>query len=107
MVDQAAAIVGMLNRIEQRLERGTIAPRFKSVADTVVYAGLSADSIRRLVERGDLTAYRSVKGKIVLDIQEVDSFILGSTNRPQNGRGAHLHNSTEPVVNLNEKTRRP
>jgi len=63
--------------------------RFLSVKAAAMYTELSEDSIRRMLERGALTAFRPVKGKILIDRQQLDSTILGSSSRPRSGRGLH------------------
>ncbi|NQU20951.1 MAG: helix-turn-helix domain-containing protein [Candidatus Nealsonbacteria bacterium] len=61
--------------------------RYLGVKASATYSDLSEDTIRRLVERGDLTAHRPVKGKVLIDKQQLDRLILGSTRVPQRGRG--------------------
>lgn len=61
--------------------------RFFGIADAAIYAGLSEESVRRLLSRGTLTALRPVKGKIVIDRHQLDSVILSATSRPRRGRG--------------------
>ncbi len=68
-------------------QSSALAQRFLSVKSAATYADLSEDSIRRLIERGDLTAHRPVKGRILIDREELDRLITGSTRRPVNGRG--------------------
>lgn len=90
---QFAAAIDPLQAIAERLdllvERSHAAPqaRYLSIKSAAGYTELSEDSIRRMLERGDLTALRPVKGKILIDRQELDAVILGSTTRPRVGRG--------------------
>ncbi len=76
-------------RLDLLVERSHAAPqaRYMSVQSAAAYTDLSPDSIRRMLERGDLTALRPVRGKILIDRQELDAVILGSTTRPRMGRG--------------------
>jgi len=61
--------------------------RFLGVADAGRYAGLSPESVRRLIASGKLTAYRPVKGRVVVDVRQLDALVLGSTAMPRTGRG--------------------
>lgn len=84
-VPSNADLAAMLGLLLERTAAGE--RRFFSVADAAVYASLSEESIRRLLSAGKLTALRPVKGKISIDRQELDAFILSSTARPRIGRG--------------------
>jgi len=77
----------ILAKLDELLQRPVHQPRFLSIKQAGEYSSLSDDSLRRLIERGDLTACRPVKGKILLDRQELDRLILGSTAIPRRGRG--------------------
>jgi len=61
--------------------------RFMGVQSAAAYSDLSTDSIRRLIERGDLTAHRPVRGRVLVDRLELDDVILAATDRPRSGRG--------------------
>jgi excisionase family DNA binding protein len=61
--------------------------RFLGVADAAGLAGLSIESIRRLLAAGKLTALRPVRGKILIDRRELESMVLNSTATPKLGRG--------------------
>lgn len=61
--------------------------RWFGVANGAAYCDLSEESIRRLLSSGKLTAHRPVKGKILIDRNELDSLILGATSTPRTGRG--------------------
>jgi hypothetical protein len=76
----------LANRLTDRLGRSP-APRYLSVADASVYAGVSEDSIRSLLAGGKLTALRPVPGRVVIDRVELDALIRSSTSRPRRGRG--------------------
>ncbi len=84
MTDHLQAI---LNKLDALLERSGPPRRFLSVAEAAAYSSLSDDSIRRLIERGDLTALRPMAGKILIDRDELDRLILGSTRQPTHSRG--------------------
>ena len=79
---------GLLRRVDALVSGGPgPVPRFLDIGAAAAYASLSRDSIRRLIDRGDLTPHRPVRGKILIDREELDRLILGSTDRPRNGRG--------------------
>ncbi len=61
--------------------------RFLGIVDAARYAGLSPESVRRLIAGGRLTAYRPVKGRVVVDVRQLDALVLGSTTMPRTGRG--------------------
>ena len=63
--------------------------RFLSVKAAGLYADLSEDSVRRLIERGELEGYRPVRGRVLVDREQLDRLILGSAQHgpPRNGRG--------------------
>jgi hypothetical protein len=61
--------------------------RFLGIVGASRRANLSPESIRRLIAGGRLTAYRPVKGRVVIDVRELDAFVLGSTVTPRTGRG--------------------
>lgn len=82
-----AQIEALHAKLDRLLERTAQPQRFLSIRSAAAYSDLSTDSIRRLLERGDLTAHRPVKGRVLLDRLELDRVILGSTTRPVNGRG--------------------
>jgi len=79
------------NALDRKLDTllARLAPpqRFLGVDSAASYADLSPDSIRRMVERGDLTGLRPVRGRVLIDRLELDQVILAATNRPCNGRG--------------------
>ena len=61
-----------------------------SIKSASTYTDLSVDSIRKLINRGDLTAHRPVSGRVLIKRSQLDALIDGSTlpARP-NGRGVH------------------
>lgn len=61
--------------------------RWLSVVSSARYADISAESIRRLISAGKLTAHRVIRGKILIDRVELDSLILAATAKPRAGRG--------------------
>ncbi len=61
--------------------------RFLSVTAAAERSSLSVESIRRLLNSGRLTALRPVRGKILIDVRELDSMIASSKSSPRTGRG--------------------
>lgn len=75
-------------KLNDLLRRSAAAPvRFLTVDGVAAYSGLSTKSIRRLISRGDLVAYRPVRGRLLIDRHQLDAFILGATTRVRAGRG--------------------
>jgi hypothetical protein len=66
-----------------------ITPRFLGVRGAAIYASLSEDSIRSLLARGKLTKLRPLRGKILIDRQELESLILSSTAALRGPRRGH------------------
>jgi excisionase family DNA binding protein len=58
----------------QTIEEG----RWLSVTGAAVYAGLSSQSIRPLINAQKLTAHRPVRGRILIDRREFDALIESS-----------------------------
>jgi excisionase family DNA binding protein len=78
----------LLEKLSAILDRARNSDRrFLSVPHAAKYTDLSVASIRRLLAAGKLTAMRPVRGKILIDVRELDATILGSTARPRKGRG--------------------
>jgi excisionase family DNA binding protein len=71
------------------------AQRFLTVGDAASYTGLSQDTIRALLAGRKLTPLHPVRGRIVIDRRELDTFILSSTRRPAGGRGQRRHRETD------------
>ena len=61
--DLRAALEALTAKLEAVLDRVTSTRRFVSVAHAAEYADLSEESVRRLLGRGLLNAYRPVRGK--------------------------------------------
>ncbi|NLS97425.1 MAG: helix-turn-helix domain-containing protein [Planctomycetaceae bacterium] len=82
--------VEALQAITERLDALLAQPhqRFYSIASAALYCDLSEDSLRRLIERGDLTPHRPVRGKILIDRHQLDALILGSAGETRGSRGS-------------------
>ena len=78
-LDTIAATLGKL------LDRSQAPPqRFLRVSQAAEYAGVAVKTIRRLLATGRLHTYRPVRGRVVIDRQELDQLILTSANaRPR------------------------
>jgi excisionase family DNA binding protein len=73
------------DRVVKKLAGGVA--RYTTVAGAANYSGLSQDSIRSLISRRRLTAYRPVPGRVLVDRRQLDALILSSTGTPRRGRG--------------------
>jgi len=62
-------------------------PRFVSIANAALRVGVSVDAIRDLLARGTLRGFRPVKGRVVIELAELDRLVLSSTDTPTVGRG--------------------
>lgn len=65
----------------------TVEQNWLNVTNAAKYSDLGEKSIRRLLASGKLTAFRPVKGRILLCRDELDSLIRSSTSTPRTGRG--------------------
>lgn len=57
------------------------AKRYVSIVEAAEYAGLSDGTIRNLIAMQQLTAFRPVPGRIVIDLQELDRFVRESAGK--------------------------
>jgi excisionase family DNA binding protein len=88
MVDTAPTLETLSAKLDAILARGQHeAPRFLSVERAAAYTSLSVESVRRLLAAGRLTALRPIKGRIVVDRNQLDAYVLGADVRPRTGRG--------------------
>lgn len=86
--DRLATIETLLRDLGDRLALGTVPPRWLSIKAAAEYSSLSPDSIRQLLSSGKLAAHRPVRGRIVVDRLELDSYVGSATSGVRNGRGA-------------------
>lgn len=85
-METAETLQAICERLDALLDRTP--QRFLSLASAAAYCDLSEDSLRRLIERGDLTPHRPVRGKILIDRQQLDALILGSAGDVRGSRGS-------------------
>ena len=52
-------------------------------------------SIRRMLASGKLQAFRPVRGRVLIDREQLDSVITASTSTPRRRRGIRLATGTE------------
>jgi excisionase family DNA binding protein len=92
MTVDAAQIQAISAKLDELLKRSGPPKRFLTVRSAAVYSDLSDDSIRRMFESGLLTAYRPVRGRVLVDRLQLDQVILSSTARPRRGCGLSRQN---------------
>lgn len=61
--------------------------RWLTVKGSADHASLSPESIRRLLASGKLTGHRPVRGRVLIDREQLDHLIATSTAEPRRGRG--------------------
>lgn len=61
--------------------------RWQALNSASSYSGLSVPTLRRMLASGLLTAYRPVKGRVLIDRFQLDNLISSSTATPRKGRG--------------------
>jgi len=87
-IDVLPRLAELCEKLDRLLQNGRASHvRFLSVNGAAQYSGLSTKSIRRLIALGRITALHPVRGRVVIDRNELDSFILASGNSPRGGRG--------------------
>lgn len=88
-MSDAPTIVDVLDRLDALTARLDAGPtRYLSIAAASVYAGVSDDTIRRALSRGDLTALRPARGRVVVDKLEIDAWLRGTAGVTlRRGRG--------------------
>lgn len=90
---QGETLKAIAERLDALLERTP--QRFLSLASAARYCDLSEDSLRRLIERRDLTAHRPVRGKILIDRMQLDALILGAAGEVRGSRGSSSRSRSE------------
>jgi hypothetical protein len=53
------------------------------------FSGVSQRTLRRLIARQELTPYRPVRGRVLVDLRELDALIRSSAGAAET-RGSHL-----------------
>jgi len=92
----AALAEQLADRLRSVLDQAKPAAKWLTIQDASKYCGLSSDSIRRLIDAGDLRAYRPVGGRVLVDRAELDEFIIGTAGcRPRRGRGIRSTSRSE------------
>jgi hypothetical protein len=75
--------------VERKPDAGDV-PRFFSVERAAAHSDLSPESIRRLLNAGKLTALRPVRGRVLVDRVQLESYIAGSAQTLRRGRGRRI-----------------
>jgi len=85
----AAVLAAIGQKLDVLLERAGSPPqRFLSLASAARYADLGERTLRRMIAAGELGVYRPARGKLLIDRDQLDRLILGSTRQPRTGRGS-------------------
>jgi excisionase family DNA binding protein len=87
-LDVAALVDAVVEKLAERLA-ALSQRRYLSVADASAYCALSQDTLRGMLSSGRLTAYRPVRGRVLIDVRELDAVIQASTKRTRHGRGRY------------------
>jgi excisionase family DNA binding protein len=87
-IDFDALADAIADRVATRFAR-LAQRRYIGVAEASEYTALSTDAIRGLLASNNLTAYRPVPGRVLIDRRELDALLASSTRRPRRGRGAY------------------
>ena len=81
----------LMSDVRMQLENLTAvrgaAKQFLTIDNAARLVDLSPETIRRLVASQKLTAHRPVRGRILIDVTELESLIRGSVRTPRKGRG--------------------
>ena len=77
------------------------AKKYGSIAEVAALTGLSEGTIRNLLAIRQLTPLRPVRGRVLIELAEVDRFMHESANRERGARGlAHRDGASaaQPTV---------
>ena len=74
----------------------TIEKKYVTMQEAAEFTGLSVGTIRNLIATLELTGFRPVPGRIVLDLQELDRFVRRSIGKCST-RGRKVVGSKEPL----------
>ncbi|HWA98629.1 MAG TPA: helix-turn-helix domain-containing protein [Pirellulales bacterium] len=78
----------VLAKVNELLERSEfVGKRFLSVEEAARYCSISAESVRRMISAGKLVSLNPVRGRVVIDKQQLDAVVLGSAQQLRGGRG--------------------
>jgi hypothetical protein len=66
----------------------TTGPKYVNLNQGAQRSGLSVKTLRRLIARGALTAYRPVPGRLLLSVEQLDRLIEASTVKAGEGVSA-------------------
>ncbi len=80
-----ADIVAKLDTLIAKADQPAV--RWLDVEGAAVRCSLSSKSIRRMLSAGKLSPRRPVRGKILIDVQELDAVVGGATATLRKGRG--------------------
>ena len=59
----------------------SMARKYVTIAEAAEYSGLSVGTIRNLVAMQDLSSFRPVPGRIVLDLEDIERFVRRSRGK--------------------------
>jgi excisionase family DNA binding protein len=86
-MDSFQTVEAKLDAVLLAIRQQSEVPRFLSVERAATYTSLSPESIRRLLAAGKLTALRPVRGRVLIDRQQLESYVLAADTRTRTGRG--------------------
>jgi excisionase family DNA binding protein len=92
-LDEDRLVERIADAVAARLRSAPVTPtepRWMSVEQAAAYSSLSAESLRRLLSAGKLTAHRPRPGRVLIDLRQLNALILASTRRPGVGRGRYV-----------------
>ncbi len=96
VAELAAAVRDLMQRIESQREPGWL-----SVDAAARYCSLSPKSIRNLISAGRIVPSRAVRGKVLIDRQQLDAALIeGCGTRLRKGRGIRRNCSTDSEMPL-------
>lgn len=86
-----ARIESYLDQVSRRLDelsrRSESPARFLTISGAAKRTSLSEKSIRRAVSAGKLVGLRPVRGRLLVDVVQLDQFCLTATKQIRRGRG--------------------
>jgi hypothetical protein len=80
-------IRNLLAALVERQHVPEVDARFLDVQSAARFTSLSPESIRRLLSAGKLTPLRPVRGRVLIDRLQLESYVAGSVQTLRRGRG--------------------
>ena len=79
--------------LEKQTGTGEALPRYMGIERAAAHVDLSGKSIKRLLAAGKLVAHRPVRGRVLVDRLQLESYVAGSVATLRKARGGRRQNA--------------